>query len=106
LCETASSDYAERTEMNVKAADATLIISPRPLSGGTRLTVQFAERHAKPWLAVDPRAEPDALDRVGAWLAEHRVQVLNVAGPRASKTPDHYRIAYDFLTDLLREESR
>jgi hypothetical protein len=103
LCETASADYAERTELNVQQADATLIISPQPLSGGTLLTAQFAERHAKPWLAVDPRVEPNALERVRTWLAEHRVQILNVAGPRASKTPDHYRIAYDFLTDLLLE---
>lgn len=101
LQETSGADYAERTERNVVDSDATLIISPQPLTGGTRLTAELAERHGKPWLAVDPSHETDALAKVVDWLARHRVQVLNVAGPRASKTPDHYGVARDFLTALF-----
>jgi hypothetical protein len=71
------------------------------LTGGTRLTADLADRRARPWLAVDPSGDPDARDKALAWLRNHRVEVLNVAGPRGSKAPDHYRIAYDFLIELL-----
>ena len=101
LVETPGTDYAERTDWNVRDCDATLIISPLPLSGGTQLTARLAEQRAKPSLAVDPSIEPDAHDEVDSWLQCHDVSVLNVAGPRGSKQPDHYRIAYDFLIALL-----
>ena len=50
---------------------------------------------------IDPSREPDAFDKVTGWLDRNRVRVLNVAGPRASKSPDHYGIAREFLTALL-----
>ncbi len=101
LKETPSADYAERTAWNIRDSDATLIISPEPLTGGTKLTADLAERQPRPWLAVDAVSDADAMTRVRAWLDEHKPGVLNVAGPRASKTPDHYQVAYDFLMALL-----
>lgn len=101
LKETPQVDYAERTAWNIRDSDATLIISPEPLSGGTKLTADLARRQPRPWLVVDPTSDPDALAKARAWLDEHQPSVLNIAGPRASKTPDHYRVAYDFLMDLV-----
>lgn len=101
LKETPQVDYAERTAWNIRDSDATLIISPQPLSGGTKLTADLARRQPRPWLAVDPIRDPEALAKARAWLDEHQPSVLNVAGPRGSKTPDHYRVAYDFLMDLI-----
>jgi len=35
------------------------------------------------------------------WLIDHRVEVLNVAGPRASQAPDIYRAARALIVELL-----
>jgi len=40
-------------------------------------------------------------ERFRAWLARHRVRVLNVAGPRESKRPSIYRQARRILLCLL-----
>ncbi len=86
LRETASADYPKRTEQNVVDSDGTLIVSRGPLSGGTLLTWQLAEKHFKPCLVVDID-RPHSPEQVGQWLAACRIRVLNVAGPRESQHP-------------------
>ena len=84
LRETPSAAYPERTRLNVEDSDATLIISPRPLEGGTLLTVKHAEEVDKPMLIVTSENEEDAPEFLRAFIQEHEVGILNVAGPRAS----------------------
>lgn len=101
--ETASAVHAERTEKNVIDSDGTLIISRGRISGGTRFTRETAAKHGRPWLHID-------LDRTAAfraaimimeWLAHHRIQVLNVAGPRASKDPRIYQDTLALMESVL-----
>jgi 2-succinyl-6-hydroxy-2,4-cyclohexadiene-1-carboxylate synthase len=89
LEETAATDHAVRTEMNVIDSDATLIVSRGALTGGSALTARLAAAHGKPWLHLDLDAlsRPHALERVRAWLDRHAPQVLNVAGPRERQCP-------------------
>jgi hypothetical protein len=55
LTETPSSDYAQRTEWNVRDSDATVIFSLAPrLTGGSRLTRDLAARHGRPFLHLHP----------------------------------------------------
>ena len=84
LRETPSAAYPERTRLNVEDSDATLIISPRPLEGGTLLTVKHAEEVEKPMLIVTSENEEDAPGFLRTFIQEHEVSILNVAGPRAS----------------------
>jgi hypothetical protein len=78
--------YPQRTEWNVRDADATLILTRGAPDGGTALTVELAGRHHKPSLVID-LADPIDLDAVRRWVEQHRVRVLNVAGPRESSCP-------------------
>lgn len=100
LRETASADPAERTRLNVRDADAVLILAPGPLTGGTRLTADVARDLRRPLLLLDPRtADPeDAAD----WCRQHRVAFLDVAGPRESECPGIYAEARAFVTQMLR----
>jgi hypothetical protein len=84
--ESASPEPAVRTERNVRAADATLIIAHGPLTGGSALTQDLALRYAKPLLVIDldKIEESAAVDQVRNWLTQTQPAVLNVAGPRAS----------------------
>jgi len=104
LRETETSDYSERTERNVLAADATLILCRGPLSGGTELTRKLAETYQRPCLVVDLEGRPP-VEPVRRWLAEQRVSVLNVAGPRESQSPGIAAAAREFIERLLGEWS-
>lgn len=99
LIELKSPAYAARTRANVAAADATLVLVPHAPAGGTKLTVQWCFRLAKPVLVLRPQ-EDGALERALAWIAVIKPAVLNVAGPRASEWPDGYQVAYRFLCGL------
>jgi len=100
LRETESPDPSERTALNVRDADATLIVSHGPLSGGSLLTRQFATRLGKPVMHVDLLASDEgaAAATLARWLADVRPQTLNVAGARQSRDP----AIYDATARLLR----
>lgn len=103
LEELASSSYAERTERNVIAADATLILSRGPLTAGSALTAALAASHGRPCLHLDLSrlSVSGASAQLGAWLQKEGVEVLNVAGPRASKDPEIYSLTKAVLCFCL-----
>jgi Icc protein len=100
LRETPQERYAQRTEWNVRDADATVIVASRPLRGGTALTADIARRLDRPLLIVDPGrpADPASFEQ---WLAAHEIAILNVAGPRESSQPGIGGAARSLLTNLL-----
>jgi len=88
LQEIPSRGYAQRTEWNVRDADATVVFSVSPsVEGGTALTIALAKRLGKPWLHLYGDA-PLAAQNLRAFLADHSVRRLNVAGPRESQEPE------------------
>jgi hypothetical protein len=103
LQEAESSQYAERTALNVRDSDGTLILTTGPPTGGTAYTIERAQRLGKPHLVVDLTQSPD-VGTAKRWLDEHHISVLNVAGPRHSESPEGYRLAYQFLLICLAEE--
>jgi putative molybdenum carrier protein len=108
LIETPSADPAQRTEWNVRDANAVLIVVDEAgvaVSKGTTLAVGLAERYRRPALTIDPNAQ-DARARTTAWLAEHRGVfgdgfVLSIGGPRESEAPGIYARAFTFLQSVL-----
>ena len=87
LKETPSAAYLQRTEWNARDSDATVLFSILPaLTGGSKKTVEFARKHNKPWLHLCA-AEKSSTEKLRAFVGEHGVKVLNVAGTRASKEP-------------------
>lgn len=103
LVETDRDDYIQRTELNVRDADATLIFSHGPLTGGSAYTRDHAEKTGKPWLHVDLQtgSENEAIQRIHDWVGSQLVKTLNVAGPRASGDPRIYRVVQQCLTRWL-----
>ena len=107
--ETPSADYEQRTEWNVWDADATLIITEGPPSGGTGYTVEIARLAGRPCLVVDLLDEGvagkgdagQAPIRVREWLAGEGVRSLNVAGPRETKCPGIAGRAEQLIVDTL-----
>jgi len=100
LTETLSADYDERTRLNVRDSDATLILNLGRLEGGTLRTLELAREMARPHLVVDLDREPSP-NAAAAWLKQVRPKVLNVAGPRDSKAPGAHDAAVAFLRALF-----
>jgi hypothetical protein len=101
LQETPTADYAERTELNVRDSDGTLILTIGPPLGGTAYTIQCAQQLQKPYIVIDLSQNP-AVEEVKRWLTEQHIATLNVAGPRQSQQPQGYELAHRFLSALLR----
>ena len=100
LQETPSEDYAQRTEWNVRDSDATLVLVCGEVSGGTAQTVECAIRLSKPYFVLD-LAHCSGSKELHAWISRHKISILNVAGPRESKSSGIYREALRVLRELL-----
>jgi hypothetical protein len=104
VVELARAGYAERTLQNVVDSDATLIVYFERLHGGTELTHFRCIERGKPCLLIDgAEIDPDRAAALAArFVAERPIEVLNVAGPRASAHPQAHAYAFDAITRLLR----
>jgi len=100
LHETPEAGYAQRTEWNVRDSDGTLVLTQGQPTGGTAMTVAIAARLGKPCLILDRDTQP-SVDQVKAWVAQHHIRVLNVAGPRESTIPGMYAWAVGLLRDVF-----
>jgi hypothetical protein len=101
--ELAAGGFTERTLQNVKDSDGTVIIYPGKLSGGTEQTVRFCIELQRPHQLIDASK---ISAKVGAklisdFVRKHKIDVLNVAGPRQSEWPEGYDYAYRALNAFL-----
>jgi len=102
-----AANYRARTKANVCDSQATLILVEKlPLEGGTKLTNDFAASIGRSHCVVDmsaANAKEDALAWLRNFLGLSSTLVLNVAGPRESKSPGIQAKAKSFLSEVLRE---
>lgn len=103
LQETPTAEYAERTERNVQDSEATVIISIGcELQGGSALTLELARNYRKPCIHITAEGGPaEAARRLRRFVVENKMQVLNVAGPRASEEPAVGELVKLVLTNAL-----
>jgi hypothetical protein len=92
--------YRERTRQNVADSDGTVILSFGPLSGGSKATAGDCRRLHKPCLVIDAKrvTMTEAAFELAVFLLRHRIQTLNVAGPRASGQAG----IYGFVVEVLK----
>ena len=101
-------DPAQRTEWNVRDADACVIVIDAggiDVSAGTALAQDLAHRYRRPLFVVD-LAKPDMLKHAGLWLRVQRARhgddlKLAIGGPRESEVPGIYARAVEFIAALL-----
>jgi hypothetical protein len=96
---------SQRTEWNVRDADATLILRAGQRGGGADPGTEWAERCAgrfgKPVLVCGV-AEPGAAERIARWVEEHGVQALGAGGPSEGTAPGIGDRAYALLAEVFR----
>ena len=88
--------FTERTLQNVKDSDGTVIIYSVQLSGGTEQTVRFCVGQERPHQLIDASkiSTEKAAASIADFVREHKIAILNVAGPRQSEWPEGYDYAY------------
>ncbi|MBU1108092.1 MAG: putative molybdenum carrier protein [Candidatus Riflebacteria bacterium] len=92
--------YQQRTQLNVRDSQATLIIQDTTRrSRGTALTIKCSEKLHRPFMVVDITNYDS--EEIRNWLARVRPQILNVAGPRLSESHDAAVAAAAILTAIL-----
>ena len=114
LKETPRADPNQRTERNVRDADACMIIVDAgglEISAGTTLASELAHRYRKPLMVVNLQ-QRDILKPATLWLRVQQARLdqakrpgadlkLAVGGPRESEAPGIYERAAAFLEELL-----
>jgi hypothetical protein len=100
LTELTKGGYPARTEKNVVESDGTLILNMGKLTGGTKLTAEYARKHSKPLLIIPIDGQPSA-ESVITWISENNLRILNVAGPRESKCPGLQARSIAFLREVF-----
>ncbi|HEY6509795.1 MAG TPA: putative molybdenum carrier protein [Vicinamibacterales bacterium] len=99
-------NYPARTRLNVKRADATLLLwRGRKMTPGTALTFRIMRERAEqcryPYLSIQAPFGDVAAAQIHDWLRDPKIRVLNVAGPRESKAPGIYSEVYELLARAL-----
>jgi hypothetical protein len=99
LQEMPTSSYPKRTEQNVFDSDATLIFSRGKPTGGTEYTRKMVLKHKKQMIYIDLKLKTsyDAAYEILSSIEFHHINILNVAGPRASKDPAIYNDVFKIL---------
>ncbi|MGB6537998.1 MAG: putative molybdenum carrier protein [Xanthobacteraceae bacterium] len=111
LKETPLADPAQRTEWNVREADACLIVAADAgpdVSAGTVLASDLAHRYRKPLFVAD-LDNADGLKHANLWLrvqqAKHGADLkLAIGGPRESEAPGIYARATAFIRAIVRQD--
>jgi hypothetical protein len=102
---TPSSQYPDRTLLNVQNSDATIRLASDFTTPGERLTLRFVNMMSKPSMSIQLVPAPDdfLIERLIAFLINHNVQTLNVAGnaDRGIKTY-HFDTAFQFLSAVFK----
>ena len=97
--------YSQRTRQNVIDSDGTAILFYGTLSGGTKLTRDCCVREKKPFIVLDAKliSESAAAAAIVRFVVGNEIEVLNVAGPRASGWVAGYRFALDVVSGVIRD---
>ena len=105
LKEASSENYSVRTRRNVYDSGGTVIFSRNSeVSGGSRETAEFAKEMGKPLLhLVASMPIDDAASQLKAFLREHEIVDLNVAGPRQSEEPEVGQFVHAVLSRALKQ---
>lgn len=99
LREAETEDYAERTRLNVRDSDGTVVITVAAVpSGGSKLTADTARQLRKPLVHLHGDSSYPG-QKLVKFVRHYGIERLNVAGSRFSQEP----AAVDYAAEILDE---
>ncbi len=105
LIEATTSVPSERTKLNVRDSDGTLIIVPslplpEAIKDGTQLTIDEALRLERPHLIISLAEKEGTAETILNWCTENNIHTLNIGGPRESSCPGIYEECCELFHEL------
>jgi len=105
IMEIPSASYLQRTEWDVRDSDGTVVFTVAPdVTGGSLKTIGFAKKHRKPCLHVSRLGGKDGQElaqMLRAFIVDHDIRILNVAGSRESKEAGFHDWVMQVLGDAF-----
>ena len=103
LIELPSKDYLSRTIKNIQASDGTVIIYFDYIEGGTEKTLVHCIQESKPYKLIDAtHISSDVSSKlIIDFCDRYQVNILNIAGPRGSKSPQSLDYSYQSITKVI-----
>ncbi|OGV35189.1 MAG: hypothetical protein A3E88_06495 [Legionellales bacterium RIFCSPHIGHO2_12_FULL_35_11] len=106
LMEATTTNPDERTKLNIRDSDGTLIIVPswplpEKIKDGTKLTIEEAQHRGKPHLIVSLAEKQFAVENILQWVDQNNIHTLNVGGPRESNCPGVYQETCELFHELF-----
>ena len=104
--EASTTNPDERTVLNIRDSDGTLIIVPswplpEKIKDGTLLTIENVAQQQKPYLVIALDVCEDAVDTIRQWITSNHINILNIAGPRESNSPGIFRASCELFQGLF-----
>jgi len=84
----------------VKDSDGTLVIYQENIDNGTAYTIKVSKDFKRPLFIYNMTEETD-INKVTEWISKNQIKVLNIAGPRESKSPGIYKESFELLEKLF-----
>ena len=103
LKETDSREFEERTKLNIRDSDGTLILvleTPIKVTDGTILTIETVRESNKPYFIIDLSKETE-IEKLLTWINDNNIKILNVAGPRESQARGIYLSSFILLNKIF-----
>jgi hypothetical protein len=93
----------KRTQKNVLDTNGTVIFTTGGLTGGFALTRKLVNKRNRPLLHINFVNMPakEAAATVAAWIESQKIEVLSVAGSRASKNHNIYQNTKTVLEQVI-----
>lgn len=104
LVELSGHNYPERTLRNIAEADGTIVFIESMASAGpgSRLTITTALKVRKPVLTIEmSQNRKVSMTRIRSFLRRCKIETLNVAGSRESKSPGLEEAVKAMLIEVL-----
>lgn len=104
LEESTSSHYGDRTRMNIRDSDGTLIVveAGKKIGPGTKLTIEMGKQFRKPVLVYFIGRVEQEPSQIEGWIKARGISVLNIAGSRESGNPGIQEKTRALLVEALR----
>jgi len=95
--------FAERTFANVRDSAGTTIIYDEEIEGGTAYTFECCKHLQRPHQLIDASkvSAENAAKLIADFVRTHKVDILNVAGPRQSEWLEGYSYVFRALDRFL-----
>jgi predicted Rossmann-fold nucleotide-binding protein len=102
LQEASTEHYPQRTEMNVRESDGTLVIFEEKMDRGTLLTVDLCKKHHKPFFELEVNNHSEKVRMIfSQWVSANGISVLNVAGNRENFSLGIHKKTIKLLQELF-----